>query len=256
MTTPILAATLSSLPGIRHGFFTRAGGVSTGLYAGLNCGLGSKDDRSAVIENRSRVAHALGTTVDQLLTCYQIHSATAVIATEPWTQDTMPKADAIVTARRGLAIGALAADCCPILFADPDAKVVAAAHAGWKGAVGGVIENAIVTMETLGAKRSRIQAAYGPCISLKAYEVGPEFEVAVLAVDPAAGRFFAKPTPDIRAHFDLPGYVGSRLAKSGVCVESASTCTYEDDSKFFSYRRTTHRKEADYGRQISAIVVA
>ena len=256
MTTPILASNLSRLPGIRHGFFTRAGGVSTGLYAGLNCGLGSKDDRSAVIENRSRVALALGTTAGQLLTCYQIHSATAVIATEPWTQDAMPKADAIVTAIPGLAIGALAADCCPVLFADPEAKVVATAHAGWKGAVGGVIENAITAMESLGAKRSRIRAAYGPCISLAAYEVGPEFEAAVLSVDPGAGRFFAKPTPETRAHFDLPAYVGSRLAKTGVGVENASTCTYEDDSKFFSYRRTTHRKEADYGRQISAIVVA
>jgi polyphenol oxidase len=257
MTSPVIAPALASLPGIRHGFFTRDGGVSTGVYEGLNCGLGSDDSRAAVIENRRRVAAHLGTSGGRLITCYQIHSADAVIATAPWTSGTVPKADAVVTATPGLAVGALAADCCPILFADPEAKVVAAAHAGWKGAVGGVVAGALAAMERLGAARHRIRAAFGPCISQASYEVGPEFQASVLARDPAAQEFFVTPAASGRAHFDLPGYVARQLAKSGVgAVENVSSCTYRDESRFYSFRRTTHRKEPDYGRQISAIVVA
>jgi polyphenol oxidase len=254
------AAALTAMRGVAHGFFTRAGGVSQGVYRGLNCGLGSRDDRARVLENRARVARSLGTTGDKLLTAYQIHSATAIVARAPWTFETMPRADAIVTDVPGLAVGALAADCTPVLFADPQARVVAAAHAGWKGALGDVLAATVATMESLGAERSRIVAAVGPTIGQANYEVGPEFLAAFLAEDQANKHFFSEPgsadNPGGRPHFDLPGFVRARLDRLELGgVEIAAHCTYADESKFFSFRRTTHRKEADYGRQISAVML-
>lgn len=242
---------------IAHGFFGRTGGVSSGLYSSLNCGLGSKDERANVIENRDRVARTLGTTGDRLLTCYQVHSADAVIVDRPWAPDGQPKADALVTNTPGLAIGALAADCTPILFADPEARVIGAAHAGWKGAKIGIAEATIAAMEKLGARRDAITAAIGPCISQANYEVGPEFETAFIDDGAENARFFMRPAPDAKPHFDLPGYIAARLKAAQVGrIERLNTCTYASDSQFFSFRRTTHRREGDYGRQISAIVLA
>lgn len=255
MPSPITATNLAALAGIHHGFFTRDGGVSAGIYASLNCGLGSNDDRDAVIENRARVARHLGGAHNSVVTVHQCHSAEAVVIDGP-LQAPLPKADAIVTARPGLVIGALAADCTPVLFADPEARVVAAAHAGWRGAVGGVLEATIAAMEHQGASRSRIRAAVGPCINQAAYEVGPEFEADVLALDRGNARFFRVFSTGGRAHFDLPGYVEARLQSAGLAdVERQSACTSTNESKFFSYRASQRRREPDYGRQISAIVV-
>ena len=257
MLTPLTARSIAAMPGIRHGFFTRIGGVSQGLYASLNCGLGSKDDRAAVAENRSRVAQSLGATGDRLLTCHQVHSATAIVVDRPWTFDTMPRADAIVTRTRGLAVAALAADCTPILFADPIGRVVGAAHAGWKGALSDVLASTVAAMEGLGSRRSDIRAAIGPTISPSNYEVGREFETQFLEVDPAFARFFVRRPGHGKPHFDLPGFVAFRLAQLSLGgMERADRCTYGRESDFFSFRRTTHRQEGDYGRQISAIVVA
>lgn len=255
--TPILAPTLSAITGIAHGFFGREGGVSDGLYTALNCGLGSEDDRARVMENRRRVAAALGKPDAPVVTLYQTHSATAHIVSGPQNPSDLPKADAVVTATPGVIVGALAADCCPVLFADPEAKVVAAAHAGWRGAVGGILDATVATMQEAGARRERIIAAIGPCIGPQAYEVGPEFEAEVVALNAANARFFSRLTQGERPHFDLPGYVLARLGGLGLGhVESATRCTYENESEFFSYRRSCHRKEPDYGRQISAILVA
>jgi polyphenol oxidase len=259
----IEAGCLASLQsgGIRHGFFTRQGGVSSGIYGTLNCGLGSNDDPAKVLENRARVARHLGSPLPQVVTLYQTHSATALVVDSPYPRDSVPKADAVVTRMPGLVVGALAADCNPVLFADPDAKVVAAAHAGWRGALGqsaagGIVEATITAMEQLGAVRSRIRAAVGPCINQRSYEVGPEFEAEFLKVSADYDAFFHRANPAARPHFDLPGFVMMRLARAGVgTTERVMLCTYENESKFFSYRRTTHRKEADYGRQISAIMV-
>jgi YfiH family protein len=251
---PILASNLS-LPGIRHGFFTRAGGVSTGLYAGLNCGVGSKDDTALVLRNRSRVARNLGAG-DDVVTLYQTHSATAMTVDAPVSRDDLPRADAVVTRTPGLAIGILTADCTPVLFADCAAGVVGAAHAGWRGAAGGVLEAAIAAMETQGADRGRIAAAVGPTISQEAYEVGADFESALAAADVESAAFFA-PGSNGKSYFDLPGYVVHRLRRAGVAdIERQTLCTYGNEAQLFSYRRATHRQEPDYGRQISAIVVA
>ena len=256
MPNPSTADCLSDIKGVAHGFFTREGGVSEGIYAGLNCGAGSQDDPARVMENRARVTSQLGVPARSLLTCYQIHSASAVIVTEPWTFETMPKADALVTNMPGLPIGALTADCAPILFADPEAHVIAATHAGWKGALNGVLESTIATMTRIGAKRNRIRAALGPCIGPTAYEVGPEFEATFLNVDPSFQRFFRRPSPDARPYFDLPGFILERLSDAGLyTVEDCSECTYANESRLYSYRRTTHRREPDYGRQVSAIVL-
>ncbi len=257
MLRPITSAALSALPGIRHGFFTRAGGVSGGVYDNLNCGLGSRDARANVLENRARVAAHLGTTGARLLTCYQVHSATAVAATMPWAPDGQPTADALVTTTPGLALGALAADCTPILFADPQARVVAAAHAGWKGALGGVIAATVAAMVEHGAKPNRLIAAVGPCIGQDNYEVGPEFEAQFLAADPAFSAFFLRADASAaRPRFDLPGFVALRLRQAGVGrIDETACCTYADPGRFFSFRRTTHAREPDYGRQISAILL-
>ncbi len=245
-------------PGLaaRHGFFTRRGGASEGLHASLNCGAGSADDPARVAENKRRAAEALGVVPDRMLFLHQVHSARALTVTGPWAADADREADALVTAEPGLALAALAADCAPVLFHDPEARVIGAAHAGWKGALGGVLEAALDAMEGLGASRTRIRAAIGPCISQRAYEVGPEFFETFTMDDPDAQRFFSG-GPQGRPMFDLPGYCLRRLRDAGV-ADAAWTghCTYSDEARFFSNRRKTHRAEADYGRLVSAIALA
>ncbi len=257
MLEPFQADNLAILPGIRHGFFTRQGGTSEGLYKSLNCGAGSQDNRVAVIENRARVASHLGSSLGDVQTVFQVHSADAIIVDQLTDRTALAKADALVTRTRGLAIGILAADCCPVLFSDPDAKVVGAAHAGWRGAFGGVLEATVKAMEELGAKRGNIYAAYGPTINQTSYEVGPEFEAEFAARDPALKRHFKAAAQKGKWLFNLPAFVKAELQKSSIMhVDACAHCTYRNESLFYSYRRSQHRAEADYGRQISAIVVA
>jgi YfiH family protein len=250
-----LAASNLEAEGIAHGFFLRLGGVSHGLYASLNCGRGSKDLGDRVEVNRARVASRLSVAPQSLVGPRQIHSAKTVIVVAAWSAAAAPEADAIVTKTRGLAIGVLTADCAPILLADAEAGVIAAVHAGWKGAKAGVLESAIDAMESLGAQAFRIAAAIGPAISRAAYEVGPEFRAAFLAGDPENDKYFS--FLNVGApHFDLPAYVKDRLSRCGVInIQDIAVCTYENESILFSYRRSVHRSEADYGRQISAIVL-
>lgn len=250
------AALLDGLAGIRHGFFTRAGGVSDGIYATLNCGTGSLDAPAAVAENRRRVAEAMGVAPDRLVTPRQVHSTHVALAEEPWPAGpAAPRADAVVTRRAGLAIGISTADCAPVLLADPDARIVAAAHAGWRGGLDGILDETVAAMERLGARRGAIRAAIGPTISQTAYEVGPEFRDRFLAADTASARFFADADGG-RPHFDLPGFLRARLRAAGVgAVENLALCTYADDHRWFSYRRATHRGEADYGRQLAVIAL-
>ena len=240
---------------ISHGFFGRRGGVSDGIFASLNCGPGSGDDRAKVIANRMRVTDTLSPGAP-LLTLYQIHSGNAVTVTVPWNIGEGPQADAMVTNVSNITLGILTADCAPVLFADPGARVIGAAHAGWKGALGGVTDSTIVAMEALGAKRDRIAASIGPCISRSNYEVGPEFRERFLESDSAFARFFIPSNKPDHFHFDLEGFVAQRLDAAGIAnVERASTCTYAAEDEFFSFRRATHRSEKDYGRQVSAIVL-
>lgn len=256
--TPIKSSLISEFPGIKHGFFTRKGGISEGLYAGLNCGLGSKDLTQNVLENRARIAKDLGGATKEILTVYQVHSSTTHIVDPKnvWPLSP-PKADAIISTIPGLVIGVLTADCAPILFVDPEAKVIAAAHAGWRGAVAGIIEATVESMEKSGANRNRICAAIGPSINQDAYEVGPEFKAELLALDPRNDKFFKSGIYGVKDHFDLPGYIDSRLQRTGIkSWDISSPCTYANESLFFSFRRATHRGEGDYGRQVSAIVVA
>jgi polyphenol oxidase len=256
MLEPITADNLTVLSGIRHGFFTRQGGASRGIYAGLNCGLGSNDDRITVLENRAKVAEHLGAHEGDVVTLYQTHSAIALTIDAAPSREALPKADAVVTKTRGLAIGVLTADCTPVLFADEEAKVVAAAHAGWRGATGGILEATITAMVKLGCHTPRIRAAVGPCINQAAYEVGPEFENEVVSLNADYQRFFARPKAGAKPHFELPGFVEARLRAAGLShIERQSHCTHRNESMFFSYRRTTQRNESDYGRQISAILV-
>jgi YfiH family protein len=253
----IEAPSLASLPGIRHAFFTRAGGVSTGVYASLNGGMGSADAPEAVQENRARMAAALGLHAPHLLACWQVHSADAVLATTPWTREEAPKADAIVTRTPGLGAAVSIADCGPVLFADPEARVVAAAHSGWKGALGGVIGATVALMEAQGARRGAIRAVIGPLIRQSSYEVGEDFVTRVLGVDKHYARFFAPADRPHHALFDLPGFIRMRLEDAGVHqIEDLMLDTYTDEARFYSFRRATHRKEADYGRLIAAIALA
>ncbi len=253
LTSPLLA----SLPGIRHGFFTRQGGVSNGIYAALNCGLGSADDRGLVTVNRDRVAAHLGADAGNVVTVHQCHGTLAITVQQHFGVGPLPKADAVVTRTPGIVVAALAADCTPVLFADAKAKVVAAAHAGWRGAVTGILESTIVAMEHLGANRHDIHAAIGPCIHQQNYEVGPEFQAQFLDAAPDNARFFTVPQQKAKAHFDLPGFVANQLAAARIgTITHSSHCTYANPELFFSYRRATHLGEPDYGRQISAIVVA
>ncbi len=251
----IQAATLVH-PRLRHGFFTRQGGVSTGLYSSLNGGIGSRDDAANVAENRARMATALAVAPERLVTAYQVHSPDVIIAETPWTAAERPRADAIVTRVPALAVGVTTADCGPILFADPQAGVVAAAHAGWRGALAGVVEATLAAMERLGAARGNVRAALGPMISQASYEVGPDLIARFAAEDRGSECFFAPAKRDGHALFDLPGYIAARLQRAGVRhVEDLGLCTYADPVRFYSFRRTTHHAEPDYGRHISAIAL-
>lgn len=242
------------LKGIAHGFLGREGGVSTAIHAGLNVGIGSDDDPAAVIENRRRATEAVLPGA-RLVTLYQVHSADAVSVIAPFEDRLRPRADALVTDRPGLALGILTADCAPVLFADARAGVVGAAHAGWKGAIGGVTDATIVAMESFGARREAIVAAIGPCIASASYEVDDAFARRFEADDPANERFFT-PGRDGHHQFDLEAYVAARLAAAGICrVEAMGLDTYADAERFYSYRRATHRGEPGYGRQISIIGV-
>ncbi|MBU1375509.1 MAG: peptidoglycan editing factor PgeF [Alphaproteobacteria bacterium] len=249
---PVLTSPLLDLPGVRHAFFTRQGGVSTGIYASLNVGVGSKDDPEAVVENRRRAAAHLG---GQLVTAYQVHSATTLVADGAWP-DGPPQADGVVSATAGVVCGALAADCAPILFADAEARVVAAAHAGWKGALTGVAESAIARMESLGARREHIVAAVGPCIGPSSYEVGLEYVARFTEVDPGYARFFAAGAAPDKRQFDLPAFVLMRLKAAGIeRCEWVGRDTCAEPDLFFSNRRAFKQGEPDYGRLLSAIVL-
>lgn len=242
--------TSDALP-VRHGFFTRKGGASSGIFAGLNCGTGSTDLAEIVAINRARVAHAMGVAPEALVTVHQVHSADAVLITTP--PALRPRADAMVTATPGIALAVLTADCQPVLFADPQAGVIGAAHAGWRGARDGVLEATIDAMEALGAERRNIAAVVGPCISQNAYEVGQEFFETFTDDDPDSRRFFVNGAGD-RLLFNLPAYGLHRLRGAGIGhAEWTQHCTYAEPQRFFSYRRTTHAGEADYGRLISVI---
>jgi YfiH family protein len=250
------AGSLAAAASIRHAFFTRAGGVSAGIYASLNGGIGSHDVATNVAENRARMAGAMGVEPPNLLTVYQIHSPEVVTVERPWDVDTRPKADALVTRIPGLAIGVTTADCGPILLADPKAGVVGAAHAGWRGAFEGVVEATVLAMERCGADRDRILVAIGPLIRQPNYEVGAEFVARFRTAGAPNERFFKPAMRPGHALFDLAGYIAGRLAAAGIqYVEDTGHCTYADPASFYSYRRSVHRAEPDYGRHISAIAL-
>ncbi|MFL5238453.1 MAG: peptidoglycan editing factor PgeF [Rhizomicrobium sp.] len=246
-----------SSPEIAHGFFGRTGGVSEGIFSSLNCGPGSGDDRQRVIENRHRALVLLaGTTPADLVTLYQVHGAQTATVTTPWGIGEGPRADGMATDLPGLALGILTADCAPVLLADPQAKVIGAAHAGWQGALAGILEATIGRMEVLGAERTKIVAAIGPGIGQTNYEVGPEFLARFLAQDERNASWFEPSERPKHHRFDLSGYVANRLAVAGIArVETVSACTYRQEDEFFSFRRATHRGEKDYGRQLSAILL-
>ncbi|WP_417518251.1 peptidoglycan editing factor PgeF [Minwuia sp.] len=249
------APALEALTGVRHGWYTRAGGVSEGIYAGLNAGLGSDDDPANVAENRRRVAADMG--ADHLLTVHQHHSPDVFLVDGPF-DGAPPKADAMVTRTPGIALGILTADCGPVLFADPEAAVIGAAHAGWGGAFGGVLEATLEAMEKLGALRDRIVAALGPTLAQASYEVGPEFLERFTDADPDNRRFFRQPADAPRPFFDLPGYIAARMAAAGIPADRFTDLardTYAEAELFYSYRRSVHRKEPDYGRLIAAIML-
>jgi purine-nucleoside/S-methyl-5'-thioadenosine phosphorylase / adenosine deaminase len=251
------AASLASLPGVRHAFFTRHGGVSGGVYESLNGGVGSGDAAAHVAENRALMAAALGVGRENFLTAYQIHSPDVVTVERPWAPDARPHADALVTRVPGIAVGVSTADCGPILFADADARVIGAAHAGWRGALTGVIEATIATMERCGASRDNIVTAAGPMIRQPNYEVGPEFVERFKAESATNERFFTPSPNSGHAMFDLAGYIAARLSAAGIRhIEDIGRCTYADAETFYSYRRSVHRNEADYGRHINAIALS
>ena len=250
----IEAASLSSINRVSHGFFTRQGGVSDGIYGSLNTGYGSDDDAGNVEENRRRIAAQLGVDNRQLLTPSQWHSADAVLADKPWDVRQPPDGDAVVTDKPGIAVAVNTADCTPVLFSSDDGRVVGAAHAGWKGAVGGILGSTVARMKDLGAKD--IHAAIGPTISQLNYEVGPEYRAQFVECDAALDRFFIPSAKPGHFMFDLPGFVRARLDDLELAsIEDTALCTYADEQRFFSYRRTVHRGEADYGRQLSAICI-
>jgi YfiH family protein len=248
-----------SLAGLRHGFFTRRGGVSGGPFATLNCSLNGRDDRESVRRNRARAMDALGLPPAALLGLHQVHGAAAITVAAPgaWGEDDRPQADALVTDRPGVALGVVTADCAPVLLADAAAGVIGAAHAGWRGAVLGVLEATVAAMERLGAVRARIAAAIGPCIRQPSYEVGPDLREAVLACDAADARFFAPGRREGRWQFDLPGYCAARLAAAGLrAVETLAADTLADEARFFSHRRSTLAGGGPIGHQLSAIALA
>ncbi|MDO9413679.1 MAG: peptidoglycan editing factor PgeF [Pseudolabrys sp.] len=252
----IQSASLAVLPDIRHAFFTRTGGVSHGVYESLNGGVGSNDTPEHVAENRARMAMSLGVAPERFLTAYQIHSPDVVVAETPWTAENRPRADAVVTREIGLAIGVSTADCGPLLFADDNARVIGAAHAGWRGAFTGVIEATLAAMEKLGADRSNITVALGPTISQPNYEVGAEFVERFLAADQDNARFFENSARADHSLFDLHAYIAARVQQAGVVeFEDLALCTYAEPDRFYSFRRSTHLSETDYGRHINAIVL-
>jgi YfiH family protein len=253
----ITLSTLNEVLRIRHGFFTREGGVSEGIYASLNCGLGSADDPERVTANRNRALSQLDIDPQFLVTVKQEHSSRVVTLDETWTPGTpRESADAMVTNRNGIALGILTADCAPVMLTDSRANVIAAAHAGWRGALSGILDNTVAAMVKLGAKPSRIVAAVGPCIAHRSYEVGPEFPAAFLADDPDNHFFFAPANREGHFYFDLPGYIARRLAKLSVIDVACTPCdTFREENRFFSYRRSVLKGEKDYGRSLSVIVL-
>lgn len=254
MPDPIRSPLLETNDRIAHGFFTTLGGVSSGIYNSLNVGAGSKDEPEAVAENRRRVAAYFDLQPEDLQTLYQVHSPTVLTITEALPSP-RPQADAMVTNVPGLILGALSADCGPVLFCEPEAGIIGSAHAGWRGALAGVLENTVEAMVDLGAERSKIRAVLGPCIGQDNYEVGAEFVAEFTARDQTYEQYFRPSTDPARKMFDLWSFIVDRLTKSGVQAASLNLCTYADEARFFSYRRTTHRKEPDYGRQIAAIAI-
>ncbi len=258
MTSPstITLAALDGDPRVRHAFFTRQGGVSGGPFASLNCGFGSRDNPTDVERNRTIAAAELDLTPERLVTCHQIHGTDIVTVERPWQRAANPRADGTVTAVPGIALGVLAADCAPVLFADPDAGIVGAAHGGWRGALAGVMEATVAAMTALGARTERIRAGIGPCIGQPSYEVGPEFAARFAAEDPDSPAFFAPATRPGHFLFDLPGYIAARLRRLGLAVvESAPHDTAAEEELFFSYRRACLRGEVDYGRGLAAIAL-
>lgn len=252
----IVLDSLARLPAIRHGFFTRVGGVSGGLYAAKNCGFGSGDNPDDVARNRARCIAEMADGAAALVTAYQVHSARVKVVDTPWQPTDSPKVDAMVTDRPNIALGILTADCAPVLFADPETSVIGGAHAGWKGAIGGVLQATVDAMVSLGAARHRIIAAIGPCIAQASYEVGPEFRKQFLDSDPENDRFFRDGERPDHPHFDLKGYIAARLGMLGLgSVEVDGHDTVAEEELFFSYRRATHRGEQDYGRLLSAIMI-
>ena len=252
----IQAPALADLDGVQHRFFTRRGGVSSGLFSSLNCGYGSADAPENVRENRRRAALEFGLDEPHLQTVHQIHSTDVLtVADERWTSPGAPKADGLVTDRPGVVLGVMAADCAPVLLADADAGVIGAAHAGWKGALGGVADTTIAAMEKLGARRERIKVAVGPCIGPRSYEVGPEFPAPFLAQDEANAAFFRAASRVGHFMFDLPGYLVHRIARNGVAVAATGHDTLSATEDFFSYRRNTLQGVRDYGRGLSAIAL-
>jgi YfiH family protein len=255
MTLPFISAASLLHSGVRHAFFTRQGGVSSGVYASLNGGTGSRDDPEKVRENRDRMAAALGVSPNRLLVSFQVHSADAIVMNEPW-QGARPRCDGMVTTVPGLALGVTGADCGMLLFSDPKARVIGAAHAGWKGALSGILEATVAQMEKLGARRSSISVALGPMIGAKSYEVGPEFEARFVVADPGYKRFFKPSDRDGHAYFDLPRFIAMRAQEANVGnFEDLGLDTYADETRFYSYRRMTHRGEPDYGRLIAALAL-
>jgi len=251
LASPLLAA----IPGVRHAFFTREGGVSDGIYAGLNGGLGSNDDAARIRENRRRMAVALGVSPENLISAHQTHSADAIVATGPWQGPARPMADAIVTATERLAIGVTTADCGPVLFVDPSARVIGAAHAGWRGALKGILESTIAAMEKLGAERGRMVVAIGPMIRQQSYEVGREFIECFLDAGADHASFFLPALRNGHAMFDLAGFIRLRLENAGVLmIDDLDVDTYSDE-RFYSYRRSVHRNESDYDRHVHAIAL-
>jgi YfiH family protein len=251
----LASSLLSAIPGLRHAFFTRDGGVSGGFYASLNGGLGSDDDSANVAENRRRMAEQMGVPPEHFLSVHQIHSPDAVVASGPWPNPSRPRADAIVTRIEGLAIGVTAADCGPVLLVDPNARVIGAAHAGWKGALTGIIESTVAAMEKLGAERSGIVAAIGPLIRQHSYEVGGEFVERFIEFDADNAPFFIPASRENHSMFDLAGFIRMRLENAGVLmIDDIGVDTYSDE-RFYSYRRSVHRKETDYGRHVHAIAL-
>jgi YfiH family protein len=251
----IKAPELDHFRDISHGFFTRQGGVSNGIYASLNCGLGSNDDPDHVMENRGRAATDLAVAAANLVSAYQVHGISVAEVETPWTPGNGPRADAMVTRRRGVALGILTADCTPVLLADPKAGVIGAAHAGWKGAKGGVVDEVVAAMVRLGARQTDIVAAIGPTIGRASYEVGEAFRQSFVGDIPDAAAFFTTPAGG-KPHFDLPGFVASRLALLGLAaIERIDADTCAEPDRFFSYRRSCHAADPDYGRQLSAIAL-